>query len=165
MRGCTEWRESIIDCALDEATPVPPALQSHLEVCADCSTALREHRAALERIDDVLDRRATAAPPANGPERVLARIAANRNRRWRWGGAAVAAAALAAISLWTRHPMPEGDARALAQWRSPTEALMQPPVSAAWNIRLESPLLRAQPNPAAERPTPAERPTNSEPRP
>ena len=38
-----------------------------------------------------------------------------------------------AIVLWTQHPAPQPDVTALVTWHSPTEALLRPPVGAAWS--------------------------------
>jgi hypothetical protein len=42
-------------------------------------------------------------------------------------------AVLIASVVWTRRPIPQASVADLASWRSPTEELLQPPVSAAWN--------------------------------
>jgi anti-sigma factor RsiW len=133
MTGCPQWKEAIADCALGK-TPEPD-LAAHLAICPQCQDALRESRAMAARIDEALHRRAAAEPPLYGPERVLARIHGRADTRawWRW--AAVGSAVLAvsiAIAMWVRRPAPEANVTALSTWSSPTQALLRPPVAAAW---------------------------------
>jgi anti-sigma factor RsiW len=136
MSGCPEWRDAVVERALlDDAAD--PALAKHLAVCPACAAALRESQAAAARMDEALHRLAAVEPPSYGPDRVMARVS-ERNRAavsywWRWAAAASLAAILIVIVLWTRRPPPRTDVAALAEWRSPTEALLRPPVGAAWN--------------------------------
>jgi len=37
-----------------------------------------------------------------------------------------------AIAMWVRSPAPEANVTALSTWSSPTQALLRPPVAAAW---------------------------------
>jgi anti-sigma factor RsiW len=136
MKGCSSWVEAIADCALGK-TP-KPEFAAHLAICPECRDSLRESRAMSARIDQALNRGAAVEPPLYGPERVMARIHGQTNARawWRW--AAVASAVLAmliAIVMWVQRPAPKADVIALSTWRSPTEALLRPPVAAAWTIR------------------------------
>jgi hypothetical protein len=89
-------------------------------------------------MDAALERQARVEQPAYGPDRVMARIG-ERNLagarlwpRWTLLGCAAAAAVSIASVLWTRPPAAQINVAALASWRSPTEALLQPPVWAAW---------------------------------
>jgi anti-sigma factor RsiW len=136
MMDCSSWMEAIADCALGK-TPEPD-LAAHLGICPRCENALRDSRAMAARIDEALHRSAAVEPPSYGPERVLARIHAQTGTRawWRWAAVASAVAALLiAIVLWVRRPAPEADVNALSTWRSPTQALLGPPVAAAWTTR------------------------------
>jgi len=134
MTSCPEWADAVAECAL--GTEPGPALAEHLRVCPQCENALRESRAMAARIDEALDRRAAVEPPLYGPERVMARVIVRTDTRrwWKWAavGSAVAAMLLA-IVMWVRRPTREADVTALSTWRSPTQALLQPPVAAAWS--------------------------------
>ncbi len=133
MKGCAHWREAIAGCALGK-TP-DPDLAAHLAICPQCESALREGKAMAERMDAALQRRAAVEPPLYGPERVMAHIHGQTDTRawWRWAvvGSAVLAG-LIAIAMWVRPPAPEADVTAFSTWRSPTQALLRPPVAAAW---------------------------------
>jgi len=135
MKGCARWKEAIADCALGK-TPEPD-LAAHLAICPQCENALRESRATAARIDEALERGAAVEPPLYGPERVMARVHRQEHvrARWRWAiGSAMAAIAIV-IVLWVRSPAPRADVSALSTWRSPTQALLRPPVAAAWATR------------------------------
>jgi hypothetical protein len=135
MNGCSSWQDAMADCALGQLPE--PGFAAHLAICPRCEKALRDSRAMAARIDEVLDRSAAVEPPLYGPERVLARIHAQMDTRARWRWAAVGSAVLAVLIsavLWVR-PAPEPDAGALSTWRSPTQALLRPPVAAAWTTR------------------------------
>jgi len=123
--------EAIADCALGNAAG--PALAAHLAVCPHCENALRESRAMAARIDEALDRRAAVEPPVYGPERVMARVVgrAEPRRWWRWA-AVGCVVVLMAIVMWMRRPTLKTEVTALSTWRSPTQALLRPPVAAAW---------------------------------
>jgi len=135
MKGCSSW-DAIIDCALGQ-TPEPD-LAAHLAICPQCQNALRGIRAAAAQMDEALHQSAAAEPPLYGPERVMARIHGQRDTRvwWRW--AAVGSGVLAvliAVVMGVRHPVPQADVTELSAWRSPTGALLRPPVAAAWTTR------------------------------
>jgi hypothetical protein len=124
------------DCALGQLPE--PGFAAHLAICPRCEHALRDGRAMAARIDEVLLRGAAVGPPLYGPERVMARIRGQTENRAPWRWAAVGSALLAvsiSIVLWVRHPAPEADVAPLSTWRSPTEALLRPPVAAAWATR------------------------------
>jgi len=137
MTGCAKWTDALADCALGHAAE--PALAAHLAVCPGCANALRESRATAALINEALDRRAAVEPPFHGPERVMARVS-GRNRAdtrawWKWAAVgSLAPVVLIAIVLWTRRPTLETDVTALSTWHSPTQALLRPPVGAAWNM-------------------------------
>ncbi len=137
MKGCANWRDAVADCALGIVQG--PAFAAHIDRCPDCAEALRETQAAAARMNAALDRRAMVAPPSYGPDRVMARIAGRNLPHttlwWRWALVAGLTAMLIASVLWTRRPTPQTSVATLAalvSWRSPTEALLQPPVGAAW---------------------------------
>jgi hypothetical protein len=135
MTGCAEWRDAVAACALGDAAI--PALAAHLAICPACAGALRETRQAAARMNEALRRRAAVEPPFHGPDRVMARVR-ERNRAgtnwwWKWAAAGSLAAIPIAITLWMRRPPPPADVAPLAAWRSPTDALLRPPVVAAWN--------------------------------
>jgi len=133
MKGCSGWIDEIADCALGK-TPEPD-FAAHLEICPQCENALRENRAIAAQIEDAFHRVVAVEPPQYGPDRVMARIhgQANTHAWWRWAAAlSVMAALLIAIAMWTRRPSPNADVIALSTWRSPTQALLSPPVAAAW---------------------------------
>jgi hypothetical protein len=133
MIGCSSWMGAIADCALGKMPE--PDLAAHLAICPQCGNALRDRRAMAARIDEVLHRSAAVEPPLYGPERVMARIHGRAATRgwWSWAAAGSAIAALLiAIVMWVRRPAPEADVIALSTWRSPTQALLRPPVAAAW---------------------------------
>jgi len=142
MKACPNWTDAIADCALGEAPK--PDLAAHLAICQQCQIALRTSRAMAARIDEALHRSAAAEPPPygpeHGPERVMARIRKQTNTRawWRWAvaaGTALAASIVIAIVTWAHRPAPEADLTALSTWRSPTQALLRPPVAAVWATR------------------------------
>jgi anti-sigma factor RsiW len=127
MKDCPQWKEASADCALGK-TPEPD-FAAHLAICPQCENALRESRALAARIDEALHRRAAVEPPLHGPERVMSRIHGLADTRGWWRWAAVIAAALIAIVMWMRRPAPEAEVAALSTWRSPTEALLRPPLA------------------------------------
>jgi anti-sigma factor RsiW len=136
MNGCSYWEDAIRDYALGK-TP-QPNLSAHLAICPRCQNHLRSSQAMAARIDAALHRSAAVPLPPYGPERVMGRIDKQTDtrawRRWAVVLSAVAAVLLAVL-LWVRRPVPQADVTALSTWRSPTEALLRPPVAAAWTIR------------------------------
>jgi hypothetical protein len=136
MKGCARWKEAIAACALGK-TPEPD-FAAHLTVCRQCENALQESRAMAARMDEALHRSAAVEPPLYGPERVMARIHGQTETRawWRWAAVAGVVLALSiAIVMWVRRPTSGDDVTALSTWRSPTQALLRPPVAAAWTTR------------------------------
>jgi anti-sigma factor RsiW len=135
MKGCSSWTEAITDCALGKTPDTDFA--AHLAICPQCRNALRNSQAIAARMDEALHRSAAVEPPLYGPERVMARLTLTHRRAW-WGWAAAGSAVLAmliAIIIWGRRPAPVADVNALSTWRSPTRALLSPPVAAAWSTR------------------------------
>jgi hypothetical protein len=134
MKGCANWWDAVADCALGMTQG--PEFASHLKDCQGCAEALRESMAAATRMNSLLDRRATVEPPSYGPDRVMSSIdgrnPATTSLWWRWALVGLATVVVIASVLWTRRPTPLPSVSALASWRSPTEALLQPPVAAAW---------------------------------
>lgn len=132
MKSCSEWMEAIADSAA--GAELSADLARHLEICPKCESALREGRATAARIDQALHRTAAVEPPIYGPERVMALVGGGQARAWwRWAAAGSAvAAALIGIAIWVRRPAPEANIPTLSTWRSPTQALLRPPVAAAW---------------------------------
>jgi anti-sigma factor RsiW len=140
MKSCSSWANAIIDCALGQKQE--PDLAAHLETCSQCQNALRARREMAARMDEALRRSAAVEPPLYGPARVMGRVIASIDRPtdtrawWRWpvvgSTAAMLVAVLIGILVWVRRPAPQADVTALSTWRSPTEALLRPPVSAAW---------------------------------
>ena len=145
MKDCSSWTDEITDCALG-MTP-EPGFAAHLATCPQCQNVLRDSQAMAARMDEALHRSAAVEPPLYGPERVMARIHSSPARRtrhrqthtrawWRWvvAGSPVLALAIA-IVISVRRPASVADVTALSTWRSPTQALLRPPVSAAWTTR------------------------------
>jgi hypothetical protein len=135
MTGCKQWSDAIAGCALGD--PATPAFAAHLDACPACARAVRKSRAVAARLDEALYSRAEVEPPIYGPDRVMARLGAPHrpaaNPWWKWAAVGSLVAVLLAVVLWVRRPPPQPDVAALLQWHSPTEALLQPPVGAAWN--------------------------------
>jgi hypothetical protein len=135
MKVCPEWKDAIAECALGQVRE--PEMAAHLAVCPECGNALRESQAIAAWIDRALKRSAAVEPPLYGPERVMARVGRQKDARWLWRWAAagsVVAVTLIAIVMWMpRRPAPDGSTAALSAWRSPTQALLRPPVAAAWS--------------------------------
>jgi hypothetical protein len=132
MKGCSGWMDAINDCALGN-TPEPD-LAAHLLICPECQNTLRGSRAMAARIDEALHRSAAVEPPLYGPERVMAGLHGQTDTRawWRWAAVGSAVAVLIAIVMSMPRRAPEADVTALSTWRSPTEALLRPPVATAW---------------------------------
>jgi anti-sigma factor RsiW len=133
MKGCANWQDAISNCALGRTPEADFAV--HLATCPQCEKALRQGRAIAGRMEEMLQRSAAVEPPRLGPERVMRLIheQAKIGGWWRW--ASVGSAALAVsimMAIWVRRPAPEADVSALSRWRSPTQALLRPPVTAAW---------------------------------
>jgi predicted anti-sigma-YlaC factor YlaD len=130
MKECSNWADAIADCALGGACE--PELAGHLAICPECRNALEGSRAMAERFDQALHRSVAVEPPVYGPDRVMARIRGRTAVRTWWKWAAAIPLAMIAIVMWVRRPAPQADLTALSTWRSPTEALLRPPVAAAW---------------------------------
>jgi anti-sigma factor RsiW len=137
--ACSSWKDALADCALGK-TPEPD-LAAHLAICPGCQNALLEGRAMAARIEEALRRSAAVEPPLHGPARVMGRIHGQADTRvwWRWTavGSAALAILVAAVGsvMWVQRPPHRADLTALSAWRSPTEALLRPPVAAAWTTK------------------------------
>ena len=135
MKACQEWKEAIAECALGQVPE--PDMAAHLAVCPECENSLRESQAIAARIDQALQHSAAVEPPLYGPEQVMAQVGRQKDAHWLWTWAtagSVVAVTLIAIVMWMpRRPAPDASTAALSAWRSPTQALLRPPVSAAWS--------------------------------
>ncbi len=144
MKSCLRWADAINDCAAGK-TP-DSEFAAHLVICPECRNALEGRRAVAARMDEAIRRSGAVDPPLFGPERVMARVQRQpETRAWRrWASlrSAMPAASIgmliaisSAILMWVPRPAPGPHVTALSTWRSPTEALLLPPVAAAWSIR------------------------------
>ena len=128
MSACDPFRAEILDVALGRQSR--DAVRGHLAACAACAAALAAARAASVRIDAIVRERAATEPPAGLAERILARDRDRRRPRDRsgWARIAVAAALAFGIAAGTQrfHGAHRPDAAAsIADWHSPTGALLQ----------------------------------------
>lgn len=134
MIGCGEWKEQLLDFALNASAA--RGLEEHLRACSVCSAAMVELRARRERMDAGLRQLVQGAEPSTEfRARVLA--AAETQPRhvglWPvWAGAlaAVAALVLFAVLVGPLGPQPDPAlmaARELSRWQSPTETLLRSP--------------------------------------
>jgi len=131
--SCSKWLDAITDCALGK-TPEPD-LAAHLAICPGCRNLLRDSREMAARIDEALCRSAAVEPPIYGPERVMARIHTQTRAWWRWtvvASAVLAVSIAIVIAMRVRSSAPAPDVTAFSTWHSPTQALLRPPVAAAW---------------------------------
>ncbi len=71
--SCELLRSTLLDAAL--GAPIPAALQSHLDLCASCRTALERERGALARIDGQIRGLMAATPSVAMVPRVRQRLA------------------------------------------------------------------------------------------
>ncbi len=145
---CAKWKkkDALVDAALAGSAELMPAeLEDHLSRCPECARELAQLRTRQQQIDAVLPQVARGAGPQPGFEtRVLAAAAAldaAHQRRtpklglWIWPRWAVAGAAAAlAIGLAVRQRIVQTRsqeeliaAQKLAQWRAPSDALLQFP--------------------------------------
>lgn len=163
MTDCNRYRERIDDAAASGVTS--DDLAAHVRECAACASAL-EHKCALLARADVVARAWMAAPqPAGMMERLLARIGAGgtadiASSGWRMALAAVSVAAAAVIvvavaevaqhlSFSSTQQLVAGK---LADWHSPTAALLQPS-SSVLDLQMPGRLLD-RPRPAHPDPRP-----------
>ncbi len=134
---CTKWHEELLDAAL---TGNPASgLNEHLAECSRCAeewTALRSKR---ERMDAILPLLAQGEEPSAGfRARVVAAASEQhqQDRRRLWQLAAAAAVLVAAIGIGvvelrqSRTNLSANDhaaAQKLADWRAPSDVLLQAP--------------------------------------
>ena len=114
MIGCGEWKDQLLDFALDASAA--RGLEQHLQACPVCAAALAELRARRERMDTGLRQLVQSAEPSTDfRARVLA---------------AVAALVLFAVLGGPLGPQPDlalMAAQELSRWQSPTETLLRSP--------------------------------------
>jgi hypothetical protein len=136
--ACMKWNDHLLEAALAEVTD--SGLRDHLSQCAGCAARLQALRARREQMDTLLP---LLARPAGIPPdlytRTMGAAEASRTHRqpnfWRQGAfaGAVAVIVIAATIGWTwkqRRNEANAELRAaqqLAQWRSPTQVLLQIP--------------------------------------
>ena len=134
MIGCGEWKEQLLDFALDASAA--RGLEQHLRACSVCAAALAELRARRERMDAGLRQLVQGAEPSTEfRARVLAAVEAQPRHvgLWpTWAGAlaAVAALVLFAVLVGPLGPQPDSAlmaAQELSRWQSPTETLLRSP--------------------------------------
>jgi hypothetical protein len=137
---CTKWKDQLLEAALTGTAA--PGLHEHVLKCADCAKELAALRVRRERLDALLPLVAQSAePPSEFRARVLAAAEAGseaqRRRPWRvWGLAGAMAVILAVLviaSTWHRRTAGTvlqaelGTAEKLAEWRAPSDVLLQTP--------------------------------------
>lgn len=134
MIGCGEWKDQLLDFALDASAA--RGLEQHLRACPACAAALAELRARRERMDAGLRQLVQGAEPSTEfRARVLAAVEAQPRHvgLWpTWAGAlaAVAALVLFAVLVGPLGPQPDPAlmaAQELSRWQSPTETLLRSP--------------------------------------
>ncbi len=134
MIGCGEWKEQLLDFALDASAA--RRLEQHLQACPACAAALAELRARRERMDTGLRLLVQGAEPSTEfRARVLAAVETQPRQLGLWPAWAGALAAVAALvlfavlvgSLGTQPDPALMAARELSRWQSPTETLLRSP--------------------------------------
>ena len=134
--SCPEWTERLMDAAL--SNEVHAALGDHLKRCERCAAALTALRRRREQMDSLLPLLVRGAEPSLGfRARVLAATEYSLPRRRPWlaraGALAAATAVIVAVivlgSVWRFHVNKNKSNAILyasvAEWRSPTEALLR----------------------------------------
>ena len=134
MIGCGEWKEQLLDFALDASAA--RGLEQHLQACPTCAAALVELRARQEQVDAGLRQLVQGAePPTDFRARVLAAVEAQPRHvgLWPvWAGALAAVAVLVLIAVLVGSLGPQPDpalmiAQELSRWQSPTQSLLRSP--------------------------------------
>jgi anti-sigma factor RsiW len=138
--ACAKWKDQLLEAALTGTAA--GGLEEHVLKCAHCAEELAALRARRERLDALLPLVAQGRePPAEFRARVLAAVEApseaERGRPWPvWGLAgamAVIAVTLTVGLRWHRgavSTVPERElaaAEKLAEWRAPSDVLLQAP--------------------------------------
>lgn len=135
---CTQWKDQLVEAALTETEG--RELRAHLAQCTDCAVALKELQRRRQQMDALLPQLARAEEPSPDLRaRIMAQVelqkAQRRSRfgiRWALAGIATVVAVAATVGLvWkngaTRQDAEIQAAQALAQWRAPTDVLLQTP--------------------------------------
>jgi anti-sigma factor RsiW len=137
---CTKWKDQLLEAALTGRAAGD--LEEHVLKCTNCAEDLAALRARRERLDAVLPLVAQGAePPAEFRARVLAAAEAASEaksgrpwRVWRLAGAMAVTVATLMIGLTLRRTelrtVPETElaaAEKLAEWRAPSDVLLQTP--------------------------------------
>jgi anti-sigma factor RsiW len=137
---CTNWKDQLLEAALTEDAPA--SLEQHLRHCPGCAAELAALRAKRAQLDELLPILTQAGePPADLHARVLtaasefsraSRIKPARSWRALTAMAALTAALIVALAFYQRSPrtMPDSDletAQKLAEWRAPSDVLLQNP--------------------------------------
>lgn len=137
---CEKWNDHLLEAAL--AGTAAGALEEHLLTCAECAKELAALRARQEHLDALLPLMAQGAEPRAGfHARVLAaaEAASEAKRGWAWrtwrlaGATATIMATLIIGSTWywrEVRTVPETEltaAQKLAEWRAPSDALLETP--------------------------------------
>ena len=136
MTACTQWREELIDHALDQRAS--GALSAHLATCAGCSAALADWRARAGRLDSGVRALVAREPASTLRSRVLTGIDP-KPALWglMWGvRTAIAGAVLIAGIVLVMHGRALNREReqstalasagaGLSHWRAPTDVLLR----------------------------------------
>ncbi len=134
MIGCGEWKDQLLDFALDASAA--RGLEEHLRACPACAAALVELRSRQEQVDAGLRQLVQGAEPSTEfRARVLAAVEAQPRHvgLWpTWAGALAAVAVLVLIAVLVGSLGPQPDpalmaAQELSRWQSPTETLLRSP--------------------------------------
>jgi len=134
---CMKWKDQLLEAALTGTSE--GELRDHLSRCADCTTELAALRARRERLDTLLPLVASAEEPSPGLHtRILhATAAATQRQRFSlprlWVPVTAAVIMIAVMIGWVlnrRNTLTQAElhgAQALAQWRAPSDVLLQMP--------------------------------------
>ena len=135
---CAKFKDLLLEAALSGTTP--DALAQHVQLCTACGqelAALRERRHRMDALLPQLSRGAEPSPAFRA--RVLAATAQFEPAPFRWPGVWALAGAAAALAVlvtgFALHRSPVGTApeaelaaaQKLAQWRAPSDVLLQTP--------------------------------------
>lgn len=138
MKACDDrWREELLEHAA--GSPASAAFMEHLSGCAVCSATLRHWKARMENLDANLRQLAASEPSSGLQARVMMAVESSPLRPrykfmggWALAAAAVAIAIAAVVGLVgkinsARQESALHAAQTLAQWRAPTDLLLQTP--------------------------------------
>jgi len=150
MKPCTErWNERLIgwvSSAGDEthiSGAERSAIESHLESCGACRSAVRALKAQGEKMDGSVAELVRVEPSPEFRARLSAAVTSSRRApiralepRWAWVGLAAAAAAVALLQGRGARDVDDANeelrvlresAAMIANWHSPTDSLTRPP--------------------------------------